>query len=261
MELLKKFDYQEHKSKCLFLISFSIGIFILYYLIFLPFQNYTNKKDRANSFEVKIRKEEKINQANNQKHSKMIEELEKTKKYYSDLENKNIKNSFKNISSFEKFISEKAQLYNLNIETIGKVEKISETDKLFIPYILNGDISDILSFIEELENNDKKISLTDSSTNISLLPHGKITTKLSANILNLKEEELKENNLLPISKLSNNKITKIKYIKFNDKIYIILNYKNGSKKIFYNGEEIVFNNLKYKIILNNNSPFLELIKN
>ncbi|MDD7261612.1 hypothetical protein [Fusobacterium sp. FSA-380-WT-2B] len=211
--------------------------------------------------EIKTRKEMKQNQANNQRYKKLLEELEETEKYYSNLEEKTKKKSFKNISSFEKFISEKSNFYNLTIETIGRVEKISETDKIYIPYIISGDISDIFLFIEELENSDKKISFTDSITQISTLPQGRLTTKISSNVLNITNKDIKEEKFFPISKLNNQKITKIKYLNFNNRIYIIVNYKNNSKNIFYVGEEIVFDNSKYRIILENNYPFLQQIKN
>lgn len=158
-------------------------------------------------------------------------------------------------------ISEKSNFYNLTIETIGRVEKISETDKIYIPYIISGDISDIFLFIEELENSDKKISFTDSITQISTLPQGRLTTKISSNVLNITNKDIKEEKFFPISKLNNQKITKIKYLNFNNRIYIIVNYKNNSKNIFYVGEEIVFDNSKYRIILENNYPFLQQIKN
>lgn len=212
MKLLKKIDCQEYKSQILLLISLIIFSFIIYSLVLSPFQNYLQKRERVSSLEIKTRKEMKQNQANNQRYKKLLEELEETEKYYSNLEEKTKKKSFKNVSSFEKFISEKSNFYNLTIETIGRVEKISETDKIYIPYIISGDISDIFLFIEELENSDKKI-------------------------------------------------TKIKYLNFNNRIYIIVNYKNNSKNIFYVGEEIVFDNSKYRIILENNYPFLQQIKN
>ena len=256
MKLLKKIDCQEYKSQILLLISLIIFSFIIYSLVLSPFQNYLQKRERVSSLEIKTRKEMKQNQANNQRYKKLLEELEETEKYYSNLEEKTKKKSFKNISSFEKFISEKSNFYNLTIETIGRVEKISETDKIYIPYIISGDISDIFLFIEELENSDKKISFTDST-----LPQGRLTTKMSSNVLNITNKDIKEEKFFPISKLNNQKITKIKYLNFNNRIYIIVNYKNNSKNIFYVGEEIVFDNSKYRIILENNYPFLQQIKN
>ena len=89
-------------------------------------------------------------------------------------------------------VSEKSNFYNLTIETIGRVEKISEIDKIYIPYIISGDISDIFLFIEELENSDKKISFTDSITQISTLPQGRLTTKMSSNVLNITNKDIKE---------------------------------------------------------------------
>lgn len=261
MKFLKKFDYQEHKSKILFLTSFTIGIFIIYTLVISPFKNYTNKKDRVNSFEIKNKKEEKLNQANNQRYNKLVEELKEVEKYYTTLEEKAKEKSFKNISSFESFISEKSDSHYLTIETIGRIERISETDKIYIPYIITGEITDIFSFIKEIENSDKKISFTDTLTQISFSPQGKIITKISANVLNTKLEKTEEHNPIPISELRSIKISKIKYLNFNNKIYIIINYKDGSKNIFHEGEEIIFNNLKYRIILKNGSPFLQLIKN
>lgn len=260
MKLLKKIDCQEYKSQILLLISLIIFSFIIYSLVLSPFQNYL-QRERVSSLEIKTRKEMKQNQANNQRYKKLLEELEETEKYYSNLEEKTKKKSFKNISSFEKFISEKSNFYNLTIETIGRVEKISETDKIYIPYIISGDISDIFLFIEELENSDKKISFTDSITQISTLPQGRLTTKMSSNVLNITNKDIKEEKFFPISKLNNQKITKIKYLNFNNRIYIIVNYKNNSKNIFYVGEEIVFDNSKYRIILENNYPFLQQIKN
>lgn len=261
MKLLKKIDCQEYKSQILLLISLIIFSFIIYSLVLSPFQNYLQKRERVSSSEIKTRKEMKQNQANNQRYKKLLEELEETEKYYSNLEEKTKKKSFKNISSFEKFISEKSNFYNLTIETIGRVEKISETDKIYIPYIISGDISDIFLFMEELENSDKKISFTDSITQISTLPQGRLTTKISSNVLNTTDNDTEEKGFFPISKLSNQKITKIKYLNFNNRIYIMVNYKNNSKNIFYVGEEIVFDNSKYRIILENNYPFLQQIKN
>lgn len=261
MELLKKIDYQEHKSKFLILLSFAITLFIVYHFILIPVQNYNNKRGKFESLEVKNKKEKKLNDVSSMKYSKLLEELEKTKKYYSDLEDVSKKKSFENISSFESFISEKANSYGLTIETIGRVEKIEETDKVYLPYIISGDISKIFLFIEELENSDRKISITDSTTIISILPQERITTKLSANVLISKKNEEEYSELLPISKLNNIAINKIKYLNFNNKVYIILNYKNGNKSIFYAGEEILFDNMKYEVILKNGSPFLKLIKN
>lgn len=212
---------QEYKSQILLLISLIIFSFIIYSLVLSPFQNYLQKRERVSSLEIKTRKEMKQNQANNQRYKKLLEELEETEKYYSNLEEKTKKKSFKNISSFEKFISEKSNFYNLTIETIGRVEKISETDKIYIPYIISGDISDIFLFIEELENSDKKISFTDSITQISTLPQGRLTTKISSNVLNITNKDIKEEKFFPISKLNNQKITKIKYLNFNNRIYII----------------------------------------
>lgn len=261
MKLLKKIDYQEYKSQILLLTSLIIFSFIVYFFVLSPFQNYLQKKERVSSLEIKNRKEVKQNQANNQRYKKLLEELEETEKYYSNLEEKTKKKSFKNISSFEKFISEKSNFYNLTIETIGRVEKISETDKIYIPYIISGEISDIFLFIEGLENSDKKISFTDSITQISTLLQGRLTTKISSNVLNTTDNNTKKEGFFPISKLNNQKIAKIKYLNFNNKIYIIVNYKNNSKNIFYVGEEIVFDNSKYRIILENNYPFLQQLKN
>lgn len=258
---LKKFNYQIYRTQFLLLISIFIAGFILYLLVFSPFKNYIEKREKLEVFQTKIKKEKKINQANNQRYSKLSQELKKMREYYNNLDKTSKEKSFKNISSFEKFISEKAKSYNLTIETIGRIERIDKSDKIYIPYIISGNTIDILSFIKELEKSDKKISFTDSNTQISFNPQGKITTKVSSVVLNFRESKTENNSLIQISELSNKKISNIKYLKFNSKIYIIINYKDGSKIIFYEGEELLFNNLKYKIILKNNSPFLKLLKN
>lgn len=258
---LKKFNYQMYKTHFLLLISIFIAGFILYLLVFSPFKNYMEKREKLETLQTKIKKENKINQANNQRYNKLSQELEKLKDYYNNLAKTSKERSFKNVSSFEKFISETAESHNLTIETIGRIERIDKNDKIYIPYIINGDARDIFSFIEELEKSDKKISFTDSHTQISFNSQTKIVTKISSVVFNFVENNIEDNSLLTISELSNKKISNIKYLKFNSKIYIIINYKDGSKNIFYEGEEFISNNLKYKIILENNSPFLQLLKN
>ena len=261
MKLLKKFDYHEHKNSILLFISLIIWTFIIYLLILSPFQSYLEKKESASNFQLKSKKEEKLNQANSQRYNKLLEEFEKQKQYYKNLEEKTKKKSFKNVSSFESFISEKASSHFLTIETIGRIEQIPETDKKYIPYIINGETSNILSFIEDLENSENKITLTDSNIQLFTLPQGKLIAKLSSNILNEKDENIEKNDVIPLAQLKNIKIDRIKYLNFNSKNYIIINYKNGSRDIYLNGEEIEFNNSRYKLILENGSPFLKLIKN
>lgn len=261
MKFLKKFDYHEHKNSVLLLISMIILTFIIYYLIFIPFKIYLEKKESIDSFQVKSKKEERINQANIQRYNKLLEELEKQKQHYETLKEETKKKSFKNISSFESFISEKANSHFLTIETIGRIERIHETDKTYVPYIINGELPDIISFIKELENSENQITLTDSNTQLILSTQGKLITKISSSILKEKEEKLEKKDLIPLSQLKNIKIDRIKYLKFNSNNYIIINYKNGDRSIYLYGEEIEFNNSRYKIILENGSPFLQLIKN
>ncbi|STO30702.1 Uncharacterised protein [Fusobacterium necrogenes] len=258
---LKNFNYHEYKAQILLFISIFIAGFIMYSLIFLPFKDYKGKVEALKSLQIKIKKEQKTKQASTQRYNKLLENLEQLKISQNNIEKIEKNKSFKNISSLEKFISEKANSHHLIINTIGRVEKVNNSNKIYIPYIIEGEDKDILSFLEELEKNKKKISFSDSITKISFTPRGKIITKISSNVLNTIEQEINQDSLITISKLSNKKISNIKYLSFNKKNYIILNYKDGSKNIFYEGEEVILNNLRYKIILKNNSPFLQLLEN
>ena len=74
------------------------------------------------------------------------------KETLKELENK----SFKNIVAFEKYVDDIAEKNSILIETIGRVERIVETDKSYIPYIISGEIDDINRFVKELEEGEQK---------------------------------------------------------------------------------------------------------
>ena len=138
MKLLKKIDCQEYKSQILLLISLIIFSFIIYSLVLSPFQNYLQKRERVSSFEIKTRKEMKQNQANNQRYKKLLEELEETEKYYSNLEEKTKKKSFKNIKNNVVNTEHADELYGYDGGT--KCLEIYQHDNNY--YIRTGTIDD-----------------------------------------------------------------------------------------------------------------------
>ena len=260
MKITNNFDIKDYKDKLIFIVGFSCLVFIIYYLMYTPIIELKNRKTKYKESGVEERKEKKIFEAGEKRYKRLEEELDKEKKLQEISQKRLRESGFLNLVEFEKYISDVAQKNILKIDTIGRVEKIETTDKIYIPYIISGDVLGILKFIEQLEKSKKVISLSETNSQLEILNGiGKLTCKISSNVLDKREkigEEKRE--IIAIQDFVNSKIKSIKILKCNNKNYIILRYIQGYSEIWYQNKVVEKDNKKYKVVLENGDIYLKL---
>jgi MFS superfamily sulfate permease-like transporter len=138
-----------------------------------------------------------------------------------------------------------AKKNSILIETIGRIERVVETDKSYIPYIVSGEIDDINRFVKELEEEEQKISFSETTSQLDITQSkGRLTCKLSANILEKIEEDKEKVEELNFKKILGYGVKDIKFLKYNEKEYIIIKYRDGSKDIYFQGEILDIDGIK-----------------
>lgn len=262
MKLIKEFEVQEYKDKIVITLGFAIFIILLYLLFYKPIINWYEKKEEYREYSLKSMKESKIFEAGEQRYKRLEEELlneeKENKETLKELENK----SFKNIVAFEKYVDDIAEKNSILIETIGRIERVVETDKSYIPYIVSGEIDDINRFVKELEEGEQKISFSETTSQLDITQSkGRLTCKLSANILEKIEEDKEKVEELNFKKILGYGVKDIKFLKYNEKEYIIIKYRDGSKDIYFQGEILDIDGIKYEIFIKNREIYLKYLKN
>ncbi len=258
---IKEIKLKEYKNSIVLFIGISLLILLLYYLFYTPLINYLDKKDEIVKFALREKRERKILEAGERRYSRLEEELSKEREKVEESKKRVKAKSFFNLVDFEEHISEVGDRNLISIETIGRVEKIEESDKIYVPYIVSGDLKGIENFIEELEESDKGISLGETMVILEVGEEkGKLICKMSANVLNIREnEEIKEKRL-KLREFLRYKIKEIKTINYNNKNYIIVNYQKGGREIFYCGEILEQDGKKYEIYMEKGEIFLKNTK-
>lgn len=257
---IKNIDLKEHREKLVTLGGVTIFLLILYFLIYNPTVKYMRIKEEINNYEVKSRKEKKLLEVMEKRVNRLEEERNSEIKNLEEARQRIREKSFSNLVEFEEYIGELLEKNFLTVEAIGRVERITETDKIYIPYVIKGGDFNILNFMESVESDERGISLSETPS--QLLKEGDITKfncKISANVLNIKEEDTKEKRL-NIKDFVRYGIKEIKYLNYNNRRYIIVNFQNGGSEIFYQGEIVEKDGKKYKILVEDNEIYLELVR-
>ncbi|WP_291256164.1 hypothetical protein [Fusobacterium sp.] len=261
MVKIKEFNIRDHKEKIVVFIGFSIVILAINFLFYKPYVQWSEKNQQVEKFILDIRKEKTIGEAGEKRYKRLEEELEKEQERVELFKNRVVESSFLNIVKFEEYISEMSQKNLLLLDTIGRVERVQETDKIYIPYVVSGDVGKILEFMEEIEEtNEKKVSLSETGLTLEIKEEkARLICKFSANVLEKKMvTEVENEELIPLSRVVRERVKEIKILNYNNKKYIILKKVSGQSEIFFEGKIVIFQGKKYEIITKNSEVFIKL---
>lgn len=261
MVKIKEFNIREHKEKIAVLMGFSIAILAINFLFYKPYVQWSEKDQQIEKFIFDIKKEKTIGEAGEKRHKRLEEELEKEQERVELFKNRVVESSFLNIVKFEKYISEMSQKNFLLLDTIGRVERVKETDKIYIPYVVSGDVDKILEFMREIEEvNEKKVSLSETRLILEIKEEkARLVCKFSANVLEKKMvSEVENEELIPLNRVVRERIKEIKILNYNNKKYIILKKVSGQSEIFFEGKIVIFEEKRYEIITKNSEVFIKL---
>lgn len=258
MKGIKNIDIAEYKEKIVILISFSITIVLIYFLFYKPFINYFESKKELENYGLRVKKEEKMLEAGEKRKFRLEEDLVLEKKKVEEGKERIKKSSFLNLMDFEEYITKIVRKNFLTLEAIGRIERISETDKIYVPYLILGGVESILKFSGELEKSEKGISLSETTVNLEIKDgKGRINCKISANVLDLKDEVMKRD--ISFRDIATFSIRDIKFVKYDDKKYAIVSYQKGGSEIFYHGKIIDFEDRRYEIVIKGKEIYLKLV--
>lgn len=260
MNWSKNFNFEENKGNILIFISFVIFLLLIYFLFYTPLISWYGKKDERITYLVKVEKERKILEAGQLRYKRLEEELSKEREKNIEKEERGKELAFKNIVELERYIDEVAKKNYIVIETIGRIERVSETDKIYIPYIFFGELESFLKFIQQLESGKRNITFGETPYEV-IVSDVKTTfsCKISANVLEIIENETEEKTTF-FREINGKGIKKLKLLNFNGKEYIIINYSDGTKDIFYNGEILELSGVKYKVIWRKGDIYLDKLR-
>lgn len=267
MKITNNFQFTEWKEKVIAFIFIGIWLIITYKLVIEPYNEIQNKKNHKISLEVKVKKSEKELKETDKIYQKKYEENKKEKTEYEMYEKNLLEKGFQNSGEMEDFIYEKSKENKIVIETIGGIEKTGTVEKekrgkIYIPYSLSGKERNLFDWISKMENSEKLISFTDTPFQFQKNESDiKFNLKISGYILN---DTPKEKNMKNVKKENifytfNEKemITEKNIVEINGKVYIILKFKNGKRKIFSNGEKIRKDREWYILKIEDNEIYLE----
>lgn len=261
MSWIKNFNWQEHKISLLFFFAFIISLLLLYYLFLNPLSKFFDKKAELKTFKIRYKKEQSLSVATNQRLERLEEEYSTQKKEFDKVLIEIQSKSFTTLPEVEKTIQNIADKNLVKIQTVGRIETINNSNKIYIPYIVSGMEKNLLNFIQELENYEKSISFTSTPSELLLFPQGRFTFKLATNVLNYTATPFFETDYLTIDKIKNVEIKNVKTLKFNSKTYVIINYSDGSSSIYYLGETLNIAGNNFILEIKNGDLILELKQN
>lgn len=258
MEWIKNFNFEKHKSSILLLLCFIFSLVLIYKLVILPSSKLINLKNEYKLSEIKYNKENTLNRATLQRLTRLKEEYKLQKEKYNQREEEIKKRSFRNLPEAETYLQNLANQNFLNIKTFGRVETIPNLNKTYLPYIISGAPKKIVKFVKELENGEKIVSLSDTPSKFIISSKGEFTFKIATSILNETTEKSSSKDCFSIDILKNCQIRDIKFLKFNSKTYIIIEYIDDTSLVYYSGEEIEFEAKKLKLLIKDGIPILKL---
>lgn len=258
-------NLKEHKNTIILICIAIIWLFSTYHLVFAPY-NLMKYRDRIEKeTEIRLEKVQREFENIEKIYEKRLEENRKAEEKYLQYEQNLISKSFENIGILEEFIQNKIDKNSLQLKSTGSIE-VSNSDrrekgKVFISYEVIGDEENIENFIKDLENTERLISITDNSI---VLKNSEsiinLSFKISSYLLNT---SLEKNKIYDRKKdrayisFKNLNIIDFKILKLNGKEYAVIKYKNGGRKILYDGEDIEIEEKNYKIKIKDEGIYLE----
>ncbi|BBA49942.1 hypothetical protein [uncultured Fusobacterium sp.] len=267
MKGISNLQLTEWKEKVIAFIFIGLWMILTYKFIIEPYNEIQSKKKQKLSLEVKVKKAEKELEEVKKIYQKKSGENKKEKTEYEIYEKTLLERGFQNSGKMEEYIYQKSKENKIIIEVIGGIEKNGTTEKerkgkVYIPYSIGGEEKNILKWIKEIESSEKLISFTDTPFQFCKNENNiKINLKISGYILNdtPKEKNTKITEKEKIFYTYNEKeiMTEKNIIEINGKIYMIIRFKNGKRKIFTHGEEIKKDSEQYILRIEDNELYLE----
>lgn len=262
MNKLNKF--KEHKDKILLMGTAGLLLLLTYYLVIIPYKNMKYSSRSKKETELRLKKVQKEFDNIEKVYEKRYKENKKAEAEYQQYEKYLLSKGFKNVAIFEEFIQQKLEKNYLQIKSISNIETSgmdrNEKGKVYIGYEIEGTEKNIKNFVKEIENSEKLVSLMDSSVLLEKKEEkSRGIFKVSGYLLNTASPKkdtyiIEEKIYISFSDLS---ISSFKIIKLNKKKYVVIRYKNGERKIIYQGEEIEIGAENYTVEINDNGIYLK----
>ncbi|MDU1911005.1 hypothetical protein [Fusobacterium sp.] len=268
MKGINNLQFTEWKEKGIAFIFIGLWMVFTYKLIIEPYNEIQNKKKQKLSLEVKVKKAEKELGETEKIYQKKFEENKKEKAEYEIYEKTLLERGFQNSGKMEEYIYQKSKKNRITTEIIGSIEKSGTTEKeskgrVYVPYSITGEEKNILNWVEEIENSEKLVSFTDTPFQFYKNENNiiKINLKISGYILNdtpkEKNEKITEKEKIFYAYNEKEIMAEKNIVEINGKVYMIIKFKSGKRKIFTHGEEIRKDNKQYILKIEDDELYLE----
>lgn len=250
------FKLENYKKSIVFSTFFIIVIIVFYFFVFdkiLHILELEEMLERKRICILKVKQEKKRVYERSKFLKKRLENIK------DEAEKNSLKNnySFKNINSVEIFIENYINKNLLHLLTIGRYEKDELSKTVYIPYIIQGNLKNLIFFIKELEASKMDISFGETSF---LLKIDKLSTfegKIKTMFNEVDGVDSKNYFINLENKLKKKRIEKIKILNFNGKNYLILRYNNEISDILTEKHNMIIQGEKYRIKIKENKIYLQ----
>lgn len=226
-----------YKKSIIFSIFFIAIIVGFYFLVLDKIFQILDLKQVLERKEAHFFKVEQESKRVCEKSEIVKERLENIKR---EIENSSLKNnySFKNINSIEIFVEKYINKNFLHLAAIGRCEKDELSKKLYLPYVIQGDLKKLLFFIKEIEFSKMDISFGETPFLLKIDKISSFEGKIKSTINDFEGVDNKNNFRNLSNNLNGKRVEKIKILNFNGQNYLILRYADGTSDVVNEKENI-----------------------
>ena len=257
MNLPDNFQLEKYKKPLIFALFFLIWAGSFYFLVLSKIFSTNELKERIRADKNSLLKYEK-GVKTLKENKKILEKRYEDKLIFTEkLRAQKKKTDFDTTESFERYISEELEKNLLTLKTIARTESVKDSNKKYFPYIIEGKEKNLLNFIGQLENGEKKISFADTPFSIKLDNTAVFDGKIAADILNINPEMEITDEKIPLHIVTGKKVTRITTLDLGSNNYLLIYFNDGTKIISHENKEIEVEKQKYKIRFKNGEIYLE----
>lgn len=226
-----------YKKSIIFSIFFIAVIVGFYFLVLDKIFQILDLKQVLERKEAHFFKVEQESKRVCEKSEVLKERLENIKR---EIKNSSLKNnySFKNINSIETFIEKYINKNFLHLAAIGRCEKDELSKKVYLPYVIQGDLKKLLFFIKEIELSEMDISFGETPFLLKIDKISSFEGKIKSTINDFEGVDNKNNFRNLSNNLNGKRVEKIKILNFNGQNYLILRYADGASDVVNEKENI-----------------------
>ena len=121
---------------------------------------------------------------------------------------------------------------------IGRCEKDELSKKVYLPYVIQGDLKKLLFFIKEIELSKMDISFGETPFLLKIDKTSSFEGKIKSTINDFEGVDNKNNFRNLSNNLNGKRVEKIKILNFNGQNYLILRYADGTSDVVNEKENI-----------------------